>query len=319
MTHDILQSDIELAVRLMEEQRPDAEILKNLAHRGIEAGQAVQLLDELRNGRKVSAGSPFPQVFGPRHRPRTEPPPTEEPVSAPPPAPERHRRHSSRPKAESRPAIKLFWRIFLVLLAVAALVVGGVFYWRYKTSGAVAEESGQPAAPAAKPAKAPAGVAKPIGKGSAASLALELGPDGLRLGGSLVTRDNPLSAVVSVLGAPNRTNLLAATGTTVYAFDQQGVLVYVEPAGKTNSIMLDCDATGGANGTTSAFAGTLKLEDQLIGPDTDAQAFAKLKRLGLSSTKSDGSIWGGHYKTVELVFAYLKSPHRLSLIEIDLE
>ena len=116
----------------------------------------------------------------------------------------------------------------------------------------------------------------------------------MHIGGSVVTRDNPLPAVVGVLGAPSRTNLLAGTGATVYAYDRQGVLVYVQPPGRTNSIMLDCDATGGANGTTSAFTGTLKVEDQLISPDTDAKTLAGFKQLGLSSSKSDGSIWGGH-------------------------
>jgi hypothetical protein len=148
---------------------------------------------------------------------------------------------------------------------------------------------------------------------------LELRPAGLHIGGSLVTGGNVLLTVANVLGVPTRTNQVGQTGTVIYAYDHHGLLIYSQPGGGTNSIVLDCEATGGANGTTSPFVGTIKVEDQVIGPDTDAQTLTGIKQLGLGSPRTGGSVWGGRYHNLELVFAYLKSPRHLSLIEIDLK
>ena len=134
-----------------------------------------------------------------------------------------------------------------------------------------------------------------------------------------MTRGNVLPAIANLLGVPSRTNQVAQTGTMIYAYDEQGLLIYSQPGGRTNSIVLDCEANGGVSGTTSAFAGTLKVEDQVISPDTDSQTLAGNPKLSLSNSSSGGNIWGGHYNNLELVFAYLKSSRHLSLIEIDLK
>lgn len=155
--------------------------------------------------------------------------------------------------------------------------------------------------------------------GKSAPLVLELQPDGLHIGGSLVGGSNLLPAIANVLGAPTRTNQAAAAGTIIYAYDDHGLLIYSQPGGRTNHVVLDCEATGGANGTTSPFAGTLKVEDQVIGPDTDLETLAGFKNLGLDNRKSGSTIWGGHYHSLGLIFAYLKSPEHPSLIEIDLK
>jgi hypothetical protein len=149
-------------------------------------------------------------------------------------------------------------------------------------------------------------------------LVLELQPDGLHIGASLVGGSNLLPAIANVLGAPTRTNQAASAGTVIYAYDDHGLLIYSQPGGRTNQIVLDCEATGGANGTTSPFAGMLKVEDQVIGPGTDSQTLACVKNLGLDNRKSGSTIWGGHYHSLGLIFAYLRSPDRPSLIEIDL-
>jgi hypothetical protein len=146
---------------------------------------------------------------------------------------------------------------------------------------------------------------------------LELQPDGLHINGSLVGGSDLLPALASVLGAPTRTNQAASAGTIIYAYDDHGLLIYSQPGGRTNRIVLDCEATGGANGTTSPFAGTLKVGDQVIGPDTDSQTLAGIKELGLDNRRSGNTIWGGHYHNLGLIFAYLRSPERPSLIEID--
>jgi len=154
---------------------------------------------------------------------------------------------------------------------------------------------------------------------ASAPLALELQPDGLRIGGSLVTGGNLLTAVANLLGTATRTNQAVPAGTIIYAYDLHGLLIYSQTDGRKNYIVLDCEATGGPNGTTSPFAGTLRVEDQLIGPDTDSQTLAGMKKLGLDAPKAGGTIWSGRYNSLGLVFAYLKSPRRPSLIEIDLK
>jgi hypothetical protein len=207
-----------------------------------------------------------------------------------------------------------------LVLAIAAV---GIVFLKRAHSG-----SNAPDAPQTKPATtkqaetrtpAPATAARVARDSTSAPLVLELQPDGLRIGGSLVTGGNLLPAVANLLGAPTRTNQAAPAGTVIYAYDHHGLLIYSQPGGHTNHIVLDCEATGGANGTTSPFAGTLRVEDQVIGPDTDSQTLAGIKKLGLGSPTSGGTIWGGRYNTLELVFAYLKSPRHPSLIEIDLK
>ncbi|MCX6911483.1 MAG: hypothetical protein NT167_00175, partial [Verrucomicrobia bacterium] len=180
----------------------------------------------------------------------------------------------------------------------------------------------------AKPAITKQAVAQPFAapnaarvapNGKSAPLVLELQPDGLHIGGSLVGGSNLLPAIASVLGAPTRTHQAALAGTVIYAYDDHGLLIYSQPGGRANHVVLDCEATGGANGTTSPFAGTLKVEGQVIGPDTDSQSLAGITKLGLDNRKRGSTIWGGHYHGLGLIFAYLRSPERPSLIEIDLK
>jgi hypothetical protein len=204
--------------------------------------------------------------------------------------------------------------------ALALVVVAFVLYHRYQDKAfpptepaAPTPQAGDTAAPAAT-AVAPASQDT-----SPAPLLLELQPDGLHIAGNLVTRDNLLPALHNLLGVPTRTNQVAQTGVMIYAYDHQGLLVYAQPGGGTNSIVLDCEATGGVNGTTSPFAGSLKMENRVIRPDMDSQALAAIKEFGLKDSGGSGSVWNGRYHGLDLVFAYLKSPGHLSLIEIDLK
>ena len=178
-----------------------------------------------------------------------------------------------------------------------------------KTATAITAEAAGPA-----PAKTPV----PSQKIPPAPLVLELQPDGLHLGGGLVTAGNVLTAVASLLGLPTRTNHLGKTDTVIYAYDQQGLLIYSHKIGGTNSIVLDCEAVGGTIGTTFPFTGTVKIENQIIGSGTDSQKLTAIKRLELSHPGTGGSLWSGRYNGLDLILAYLKSPQRLSLIEIDL-
>ena len=208
----------------------------------------------------------------------------------------------------------------LLVLVIAAL---GIVLLKRSTSRSHVSDEPQTKTSITKPPEtrqsAPATAARVGRDSTSAPLVLELQPDGLRIGGSLVTGGNLLSAVANLLGAATRTNQAAPAGTVIYAYDLHGLLIYSQPDGRTNHIVLDCEATGAPNGTTSPFAGTLRVEDQVIGPDTDSQTLAGIKKLGMNKPKSDGTVWGGRYHSLGLVFAYPKASRRPSLIEIDLK
>jgi hypothetical protein len=150
-------------------------------------------------------------------------------------------------------------------------------------------------------------------------LVLEFQTDGLHIGGSLVTPGNALACVSKILGAPTRTSPAAQPDTTIYAYDKHGLLIYSGKGTGKESIILDCEASGGENGTTSPFTGLLQVEDQVIRPATDSNTLAAIKQLGISNPSAGGGILSGRCHNLVLTFAYLKTPQRLSLIEIDLK
>ena len=323
MTHDLLQSDVEVAIRLMAEGRADDQIITALARRRLDPAKAVRLVDDLRNGRKVVAQPALPQEFALRRsrsrsaaRESVAPPPTRSPK--PEPRPEL----PSPSGASKRKKPAVMWIVAAILLFLAIVVVGSALFQRYSLGSRHLEEQ-EPRTAAARGKSAPKPEMPRVETAtrhlSPAPLGLELQPDGLRIDGKLLTRDNLLPAVVSLLGPPTLTNQVSQTKTLVYAYDHLGLLIYSHPAGGTNSLVLDCEGIGGANGTTSPFAGTLRVEADVIGPNTDSQTLAAIKQLALAAPKAGGTIWHGSYRNVDVVFAYLKSPRRPSLIELDLK
>ena len=320
MTHDLLQTDIELAIRLRADQRSDEEIIRALRYRAVDPGQAAQLLEDLRNGKRVTARSVLLKQLPARRRSRATKPapnagePLKTPASMPPvptePVPPRPRR--------VRKTSRLLVRLSLGLAALALVALAFVLYQRSQERTFGPPEPEAPTPPASDtPSAAP--VAPASQNTSPAPQLLELQPDGLRIAGNLVTRDTLLPALNSLLGAPTRTNQVAETGAMIYAYDQQGLLLYLQPGGGTNSLVLDCDATGGVNGTTTPFAGSVRIGDREIRPDMDAQALASIAEVGLKESGGSGSVWNGRYHGLDLVFAYLRSPRHLSLIAIDLK
>jgi hypothetical protein len=206
------------------------------------------------------------------------------------------------------------------LAALALVVLAFILYQRYQDQVFAPTEPAAPAPPAGDNAAPTPTAGTPATQEPApAPLLLELQPDGLQLGGKLVTRETLLPVLRDLLGAPSRTNEIAQTGVTIYAYDRQGLLVYAQPGGGTNSLVLDCDATGGVNGTTSPFAGSLQLEGQQIRPAMNSEELVAIKGFNLKDSGSTGSVWNGRYHGLGLVFAYLKAPGRLSLITIDLK
>ncbi len=152
MTKEIVQSDIELATRLRDERRSDAEIIQSLVQRGVESGKATQLLDDLRHGREVTSASSLPQEFSLRRRFRSRhgAPQTGESAPAPSPAAEAHRRPSSHSEGRGRRRSKLFNQMFAALVGLAVVVVGIVLLIRYHPSSLQTEPG--PAAGMSKPA-----------------------------------------------------------------------------------------------------------------------------------------------------------------------
>jgi len=327
MTHDILRTDIKLATRLMDEKRPDNEIIAALVTRGIEPATAAQLVDDLRNGKKVDAQSTLPMEFGLARRSRSK----NGSQGSRQDQPSRSSQDESRREPPRHATVRgqeksaVPWRtpaIFVALVVVVVVVGGILVFQRYRVgTDSTAERTTNAPVPKANGAStlAPATAAAPSKNPSTASLVLELQPDGLHIAGSQVTGGNVLTAVAKSLGVATRTNRVGQTDTVIYAYDQHGLLIYSHPGGGTNSIILDCDASGGNHGATSPFTGTLMVEGQVISADTDPQTLTAIKQLGLNHPGTSDSVWGGHYNGLDLVFAYLKSPQRLSLIEIDLK
>lgn len=151
------------------------------------------------------------------------------------------------------------------------------------------------------------------------SLELQIRPDGLHLGRSLLTRQSALGLLCRVLGAPTRTNRIARPSRIVYAFDRYGLLLYAQEGAGADSVVVDWDALGGTNGTLSAFTGTLKIEGQVIRADLDCKALAANRSLALTNSGTEGGILAGRRCGLGLYFAYLGSLHRLSLVEVDLK
>lgn len=319
MINDILQTDINLAKRLKSEQHTDQEIIKALVQRGVDPVKAAQLVDDLNNGRPLSAQPAAPPEFTAERRSRSKarPPESESEGFAPKNGTESSR--EPRPQHKGRGGKKApLMRYLLMAIIVMAIILAAVIYVRNgRERGASEEQSSKPAGKAAvNPASAkPTSNAPDAGKAN--SLVLELQPDGLRIGGSRVTAENVLAVLGGLLGVASRTNDVGRAGSMVYAYDSRGLMVYYQKEGKTNSIVLDCEGTGGANGTTAPFTGRLKVEDQTIDLNADAQALAGIEKLGLGKPKNGSSIWSGQYHNLDLVFAYLRG--HLSLVEIDLK
>ena len=133
MTHDILQTDIDLATRLRDDQRPDEEILLALAHRGVDPAKAAQLVDNLRNGRAPVTPPILPPEFARSRRSRSrsvaretvQSPPTPDPQAAP----ERERR--ARPASQGRKKFVAVWWAAVALVGLTIAVVAVVLLRRH--------------------------------------------------------------------------------------------------------------------------------------------------------------------------------------------
>ena len=116
MIHDILPSDVDLARSLMDSGHSDAEILAQLASRGLDSAKAAALLDDLRHGRKPNAHVPLPpgsDGYRPPRKPRPAAPAAPPPVASP-----RRQSHRSSHRRGGVP----WWFALLALAFIGALV-----------------------------------------------------------------------------------------------------------------------------------------------------------------------------------------------------
>jgi len=313
MTNDILQSDIDLARRLLDAGRPADEIVAALGYRGINANRAARLVADLQAGKTVEPDKPIAINLPSRTIEETLPSEQQHSrKSAPAELPgERPQRSWARQKKSN----SFPWFTMIALAAAAVCVVSFVLLNRKShTSDSVdlgRSQAGNQSTTDSRGSKHGASVP------DAKAISLEVEPEGLRLCGKSLTREDFLPAIFKILGAPARTNQVEKADQIIYAYDACGLLVYAPKNAGRYSIVLHFDASDGAAGTKYPFVGTFKISNHVVRPGTDAASLGSIKELGLQPPNSASGIFNAQYGTLELVFGYLKSPERLSLIEID--
>jgi hypothetical protein len=137
MTNDILRTDIELATRLMEEKRPAEEIIAALIPRGIDRAKATQLVDDLRNGKKIDDLATLPMELGLARRSRSRSGSREGKQDHPSHSSqtESHREPSRRVASHSHKKSAGRWLI-PALIVVLVVVVGGILIVQRHRAGA---------------------------------------------------------------------------------------------------------------------------------------------------------------------------------------
>ena len=116
MTHNILPIDIELATRLLAAGSPDDAVITTLGYRGIDSAAAAQLVEDLRNGRRVTSQLPPGLEITPRRRSRSnrDARPPDAPGVSSAPEPSVRRQGSGRRRSESRKGFPSMWLIIPV-------------------------------------------------------------------------------------------------------------------------------------------------------------------------------------------------------------
>ncbi len=326
MTHDILPADVDLANKLRSAGHSDEDVITAMVHRGIDRGEATQLVDDLRNGRHVKTKIQKGLENSPRRRRRehrSDAPhemeassePAERPVA---PQPRKASRHEESKKRSPKKKGFRFWPwMILALICAGGAGIGLIVFnhggsWSKRFTTAAAREVQGDSDSALDTVSARESNLAPD------ELALDFGPGGLHLRGILVTRENATKVFTDLLGAPTRSLSGKQPGTVNYAFDRYGLVICSHLDGVNDSILVDCDGVGGATGTTTGFKGLLRVEDgDVIRTATASKTLAGIKRLGFDQSGLASGVLDGRYQDLHLVFVYLKSPNRMSAVEID--
>src|SRR5580765_5907754 len=123
MTNDILQSDIDLARRLLEGGRPPEDIVVALGYRGINGKRAAQLIADLQSGKTVEPDRPITISLPSKQVEETDP--LEHEDSSRSAATELTRERPREPRGKRQKTGAFPW--FTVIGLTAAAVCLGVF------------------------------------------------------------------------------------------------------------------------------------------------------------------------------------------------
>ncbi|HSU56850.1 MAG TPA: hypothetical protein VLT36_22515 [Candidatus Dormibacteraeota bacterium] len=148
---------------------------------------------------------------------------------------------------------------------------------------------------------------------------IELGSQGLLVGGRAVNRENVLNVLRESIGEPSRTNVVQGHSKVMYAYDESGVMVHSVGANKgKDALVLYFDSIGGENGTKQPFRGDFLISGNPVKADTDAKGLAAIRDLALGEAPTN-SIIESSCNGVGVSFAYLDNTHRLSMVQIELK
>jgi hypothetical protein len=301
MTPDILQSDLDLARKLLHAGRPATQIITALRHRGIDSERAARLVADLQSGKPVEPDKPIKISLSPAPSPPASQ--QSDVKSSRPPDSSAKRAARSRPR---RTEPVSHWFTVIALVSATVCVAAFVFLSRRSHPSASLAPTHIPGGQsAARPSLDPK------------SITIQIETNGLQLCGNAISRENFLGSIFKILGAPPRTNHVQKVNQTIYVYDAFGVLVYSTGDSGDQSIVLDFEGSDGVAGTKSAFVGSLKLDDQVVRANTDAISLSQIRELGLETPTSASGIFSAQFGGLKLVFGYLKTPERLNLVEID--
>ena len=290
MTGDLLQSDIDLAKRLIAGRESDAEIVVALGYRKIPREKAQRLIQDLRRGINV--------------HPDADPTPSEASFSRAPVDAEGAARGSEPRKTapswsqQAKPDFPWF-RITLLVAVVVSLA--GIFLFNYKS-----RRIGENARSAADRSET---------NQIAGGVKIEIEAQAVRINGQPLSRDSALKILSGAAGSPTRTNSFEEL--TIYAFDEHGILLYAEKQTGKNSLFIYFEPVGGGKGAQEPFSGTLIIHGAVVTARTASNDISSIPRLQVSETAKN--VFSGQSDGLALSFAYLKTPERLSLVQVDLQ
>jgi hypothetical protein len=308
MTHDVLQSDIDLTRRLIDSGLPTTEIVTALGFRGIDSNRANQLIADLQSGKPVEPDKPIKINLSQK--------PVGKEVLASESGPGRRPGSVAQSVGDStaKGRKSTFPWFTIIALASAAVCVCAVMLISRKSHSPDSIEQKQSSA--SDDSTIPGNQRSPS-HADPKAISIGIEPNGLRLCGNSITRENFLTGIFEILGPPSRTNQVEKADHIIYAYDSCGLLVFSPKDSGHRSLVLDFDGSDGDAGTKKAFVGAFKVNNHVVQANTDAATLGLIKELDLQAPKSASGIFHAQYGKLDLVFGYLKTPERLSLVEID--
>ena len=145
---------------------------------------------------------------------------------------------------------------------------------------------------------------------------MEVRTDGLYLDGARLTRAQAWANIAKALGSPTRTNEFMKGPRKIFAYDHHGILLYGESPEATDSIVVDFEGSGGTNGTSHPFPGSLQVVGHAIENGKDSAS--AMRELKLNKPKPDSLVFSAEYDGTDVIFSY-DNPKKLSIVEIVLK